>query len=92
MKTSVRFKRFAAASVVALLAAGCGSSSDDPTTPSTQPLPPMVQEDQAASATVAGFIAFVQTLIASMTAETNEPRSIGGITPPVSDNAEPSSI
>ena len=52
----------------------------------------MAQEDAAASASVAGLIAFIQTVLASLTQETNEPRNIGGITPPVSDTAEPTSI
>ena len=52
----------------------------------------MAQEDAAASASVAGLIAFMQGLLASLTLDTNEPRSIGGITPPVTDTAEPTAI
>ena len=52
----------------------------------------MAQEDAAASASVAGFIAFIQSLIASLTSDSNEPRNIGGITPPVTETAEPTAI
>ncbi len=52
----------------------------------------MAQEDAAASASVAGFITFIQSLIASFTLDTNEPRNIGGITPPVTETAEPTAI
>ncbi|MEP6609270.1 MAG: hypothetical protein ABJA83_11395 [Burkholderiaceae bacterium] len=90
MKDPFRLKIVAAACAVAMLTASCGSSSDN----SSAPPPPdtMAQEDAAASATVAGFIAFLQAVIASLTLDTNEPRNIGGITPPVSDTAEPTAI
>jgi hypothetical protein len=92
MKNSYRFKTFAAIGAIVVLMAGCGSSSDDPAPPPTATLPSSVQEDQAASASVAGFVAFIQTMIASLTLETNEPRDIGGITPPASDSTEPAAI
>ena len=95
MKDHFRFKALAVACVVTMLAAGCGGSSyDDPVPAPSAPPPadPMAQEDAAASASVAGLIAFIQTVLASLTQETNEPRNIGGITPPVSDTAEPTSI
>ena len=88
MKNHFRFKTLAAALTVVMLAVSCGSSSDD----STPPPDPTAQQDAAASASVAGFIAFIQTLIATMTLETNEPRNIGGITPPVTETAEPTAI
>ena len=91
MKKYFRFKALAAACTVAMLAAGCGSSSDD-STPPTSPLPSSAQEDAAASASVAGFVAFIQSMIAALTLETNEPREIGGITPPVTETAEPTAI
>ena len=98
MKDHFRFKALAVACAVTMLA-GCGSSSYDdpvPTPPAPPsappPVDPMAQEDAAASASVAGLIAFIQTVLASLTQETNEPRNIGGITPPVSDTAEPTSI
>ncbi|HVG05025.1 MAG TPA: hypothetical protein VM937_08800 [Burkholderiaceae bacterium] len=94
MKKPLQFKAVTAACVIALLAAGCGSSSDDsgPPPPAPSPIDTMAQEDAAASASVAGFIAFLQAVIASLTVETNEPRSIGGITPPVTETAEPTAI
>lgn len=96
MKPPFRFKSLVTACAFAMLLASCGSSSDDstpiPTIPTPPPVDTMAVEDAAASATVAGFIAFIQTLIASMTLETNEPRNIGGITPPVSETAEPAAI
>ena len=98
MKDHFRFKALAVACVVTMLAAGCGGSSyDDPAPPAPSPsapppVDPMAQEDAAASASVAGLIAFIQTVLASLTQETNEPRNIDGITPPVSDTTEPTSI
>ncbi|GAB4480635.1 MAG: hypothetical protein OHK0044_28700 [Burkholderiaceae bacterium] len=67
--------------IVALALTACGGSSGDGLT-QTQ------REDRDASASVAGLIAFANQLIATMTGETNEPRSIDGITPPVTDADE----
>ena len=94
MKHLFRLKTLCAACAVVILTVSCGSSSDDSTPPPTSPLPPntMAQEDAAASASVAGLIAFMQGLLASLTLDTNEPRSIDGITPPVTDTAEPAAI
>ena len=93
MKRPFRFRHVAATFLIAILAAGCGSSSDDSTLPPTvPPVDTMAQEDAAASASVAGFIAFIQAMIASLTLESNEPRNIGGITPPVTETAEPTAI
>lgn len=95
MKNSFRLKMLAACAV-AMLTVSCGSSSDDSTPPPTIPPPPpidtMAQEDAAASASVAGLIAFIQAMIASLTLESNEPRNVGGITPPVTETAEPTAI
>jgi len=84
-----RLKTCAAAFAVVLLTVSCGSSSDDSAPP---PTATQAQEDAAASGSVAGFIAFIRTLIASMTLDTNEPRDVGGITPPVTETAEPTTI
>ena len=94
MKKPLRFKTLTAACAIALLAAGCGSSSDDsaPPPPAPAPIDTLAQEDAAASASVAGLIAFIQAMIASLTLDTNEPRNIGGITPPVTETAEPTAI
>lgn len=87
-----RLKTCAAAFAVVLLTVSCGSSSNDSGPPPTAPPPSQAQEDAAASGSVAGFIAFIQTLIATMTLDTNEPRDVGGITPPVTETAEPTAI
>lgn len=94
MREIFQLKTAAAACAMVMLLASCGSSSDDSGTPAPAPVPPptMAQEDAAASASVTGFIAFIQTMIASLTADTNEPRNIGGITPPVTETLEPASI
>ena len=94
MKDPIRFKTVAAACTAVLLLASCGSSSDDttPPPPAPPPIDTVAQEDAAASASVAGFIAFIQAMVASLTLETNEPRNIGGITPPVTETAEPAGI
>lgn len=98
MKYLLPLKRLVAACAVVMLTVSCGSSSDDSTPPPTITLPPsppvdpMAQEDAAASASVAGLIAFIQSLIASLTLDSNEPRNIGGITPPVIETAEPAAI
>ena len=60
--------------------------------PDPPPVDTIAQEDAAASSSVAGLIAFIQTMIASLTLESNEPRNIGGITPPVTEVAEPTAI
>ena len=94
MNDSYQLRTVAAACLALLITTGCGSSSDDSTPPPPAPAPvdAMAQEDAAASASVAGLIAFIQAVIASLTIETNEPRNIGGITPPVTETAEPSAI
>ena len=95
MKNLNRLKTLAAACAAVMLIAGCGSSSDDstpPPAPAPAPIDTMAQEDAAASASVAGLIAFIQGLITSLTSDTNEPRNVGGITPPVTETAEPAAI
>ena len=89
MKNYFRFKTLAPALAVVMLTVSCGSSSDDSGAP---PPSTTAQEDSAASSSVAGFIAFIQTLIATMTLDTNEPRNIDGIAPPVTETAEPTAI
>lgn len=93
MKKLHRLQTLAVACAAVMLIAGCGSSSDDsPPPPAPPPVDTMAQEDAAASASVAGFIAFIQGLIASLSLDTNEPRNVGGITPPVTETAEPAAI
>lgn len=89
MKNISRLKTLAVAVTLVMLMASCGSSNDDSAPP---PVDTMAQEDAAASGSVAGFIAFIQAMIASLTLESNEPRNIGGITPPLTETAEPTAI
>ena len=79
----------AAALLAALLVTACGGSDYNP-----PPLPQDMRtaeqrEDDAASASVAGLMAFVMAQIAAATSDATEPRNVGGITPPVSDTDEP---
>lgn len=94
MKELFRLRTVAAACAALVLTVGCGSSSYDSAPPPAQPLPPdtMAQEDAAASASTDGFIAFLQRVIALLTLEGSEPRNVGGITPPVTETAEPTAI
>ena len=94
MKNRHRLKVLAAVYATVMLLASCGSSSEDsgPPPPAPPPVDTMAQEDAAASASVAGLIAFIQGLISSLTSDTNEPRNVGGITPPVTETAEPAAI
>ncbi|HEU0204794.1 MAG TPA: hypothetical protein VFR86_30650 [Burkholderiaceae bacterium] len=85
-----RLQWIAAAALFALLAAcGGGSSGNDPGTPAESQ---MQREDREASASLNGLMAFAAAFIASMTSDQSEPRSITGISPPVSDSAEPHSL
>lgn len=90
MKNLSLLKTLAAAVTLVMFMASCGSSNNDSTPP--PPVDTTAQEDAAASASVAGFIAFIQAMIASLTLESNEPRNIGGITPPLTETAEPTAI
>ncbi len=74
-----RFKLMIGAAALAL--AACGGGDDG--------LTELQREDRAASASVAGLIAFANGMIAMLTAETNEPRPIDGIAPPATDSDEP---
>ncbi len=69
----------------ALLVAACSSNTGDGLTDAQR-------QDRDASASTAGLFSFANTLINSMTGETGEPRSISGITPPVSDTDEPTTL
>lgn len=74
-----RLKPMIGAAALALVA--CGGGGDG--------LTELQREDRAASASVAGLIAFANGMIATLTGETSEPRPIDGIDPPVSDTDEP---
>ena len=71
---------------IALLAAACGSSHNNDTGPV------QLQEDAAASSSVAGLVGFAQGQIARTDADTSEARPVAGINPPVSDDTEPTAI
>jgi hypothetical protein len=49
----------------------------------------MQREDREASASIAGLIAFAKVQLASFTSDAAEPRAITGISPPISETAEP---
>lgn len=71
----------AAAAALTLSACGGGAGGDG--------LAEVQREDRAASVSVAGLIAFANGMIAMMTGEANEPRSVDGVAPPSSDTDEP---
>ena len=71
--------------------AGCGGSSDSPA-PAGDGLTDMQRQDRAASASIAGLFSFGMSVIASMTGDSDEPRPIDGITPPVSEADEPAAL
>jgi len=79
-------RKLAPGVVIALLAAGCGSSHSNNDAGS-----PQQQEDAAASGSVAGLIGFAQVQIAR-TDDASEPRSLAGVNPPLSDVDEPAAI
>jgi hypothetical protein len=72
--------------VAALALAACGHNGSDSGATQQQ------AEDSAASATVAGLVAFGQAQIVRADADASEPRPIGGVNPPVSDVDEPVAI
>ena len=65
-----------------LVLAACGGSDNN------TPPPPTSQVPASASASVTGFIAYLQALIASM-ADTLEPVDVSTVTPPTDDTSEP---
>lgn len=81
-----RFKLLIGAAALALAACGGGSGGGD------DGLTELQREDRAASASVAGLIAFANGMIAMLTSDANEPRPIDGIAPPASDSDEPAML
>lgn len=81
------------AATTAMSLAACGGSSYE--APAPQPPTvmetPQQREDRAASASIDGLIAFMMGLVGASTSDA-EPRPIDGITPPVSDTAEPQAL
>lgn len=77
-----RIKLLIGAAAAALALAACGGGGGDGLTE-------LQREDRAASASVAGLIAFASGMVAMLTGETGEPRTIDGIAPPTTDTDEP---
>lgn len=74
--------------ILALCAAaalvGCGGGDDGPP-------PPTESVPATASASVGGFISYLQALVVSV-ADTLEPVDVSAVTPPTDDTAEPTSV
>ena len=81
-KTNVLCSMIAA---LALAACGHNSGSDSGVTPQQA-------EDSAASASVAGLVAFGANQIVRVDADASEPRPIDGVNPPVNDVDEPAVV
>ncbi|MEP7099199.1 MAG: lipoprotein [Burkholderiales bacterium] len=64
--------------------AGCGGGDDD-TPPVTEQVP------ASASASVGGFISYLQQLLVA-SADTLEPVDVSAVTPPTDDTVEPTSV
>lgn len=79
----------AALTSIALVISACGGSDDNPPPPVVDNRTPEQRENEAASASIAGLVAFVLAQINNATSESSEPRSIDGITPRVSESEEP---
>jgi hypothetical protein len=66
--------------------AGCGGGDDAPAQP-----PATSQVPASASASSAGFIAYLQALVASM-ADTLEPVDVSTVVPPTDETTEPTVV
>ncbi len=82
----------AAGLCAAVLLSACGGGNDAPTPPPGDGLTESQRDDRSASASVAGLFAFASKLIATMTGDAAEPRSIDGVTPPTSETDEPAPL
>ena len=84
MKLKVSLAALAVASVLA----ACGGSDF------TSPPPPTSQVPASASASVGGFIAYLQALIATpvATADALEPVDTSMVTPPTDETSEPQQV
>ena len=83
----MKFKVSLAALAVASVLAACGGSDDS--TP-----PPTSQVPASASASISGWIAYLQALVATpvATADTLEPVDTSMVTPPTDETSEPQSV
>jgi hypothetical protein len=76
-------KKLAAMTLLAaVMLSGCGGGDDEAPPPATSQVP------ASASASIGGFIAYLQTLVVSM-ADTLEPVDVGAVTPPTDETSEP---
>jgi hypothetical protein len=69
----------------ALLLVACGGGDDDETPAVTSQVP------DSASASVSGFIAYLQALVVA-SADTLEPVDVSAVTPPSDDTASPATV
>lgn len=76
------WKAVLAVALVTPWLAGCGGNDDDDTPPATTSVP------ASASASVSGFIAYLNLLVVS-SADTLEPVDVASVTPPTEENTEP---
>jgi len=74
-----------AAIVAASVLVACGGGGDETAPPATS------QVLASASASVGGFIAYLQALVVAM-ADTLEPVDVSAVTPPTSDTTEPQPV
>jgi hypothetical protein len=78
-------KALLAALVAASMLGACGGGDDAPPPPATSEVP------ASASQTPAGFIAYLQALVASM-ADLLEPVDTSAVVPPADDTGEPTKV
>ena len=71
--------------VAAAALAGCGGGGSDYVPPATESVP------ASASASVSGFIAYLQQLVVA-SADMLEPVDVSAVTPPTDDTAEPTPV
>jgi hypothetical protein len=88
MKTNeYRVKKLVALAVcAAAVLAGCGGGDDTAPTPA-----PTAQVPASASASIGGFIAYLQALVVAA-ADTLEPVDVSAVTPPTDETSEPQAI
>ena len=79
----------------AALVAACGGGDDDPApAPGPAPVPapaPAGMVPDSVSASVANFIGYLMALV-TINDDTTEPLDVSGVTPPLTDTAEPSAV
>ncbi|MDE2369882.1 MAG: hypothetical protein KGN16_13015 [Burkholderiales bacterium] len=78
------------AGIAVLALAGCGGG-DSNSLPPPMPPPPTAEVPASASASPAGWIAYLEALVAAP-ADALEPVSVDQVTPPVSETTEPEPV